>query len=143
MIKNPVKPLDAYSTEEQVVGTWIDGKPIYRVTIPFVAESIPASTVHTTSISIPANLETAIRISGAVGIDASTELHREINDGCFQMWCNTIPNKFQAFSGWSGSTRTYSGYIICEYTKTTDTAIIAIPSTTEMAASYDEGVNDA
>lgn len=33
----PVTEVDAYSTTEQVVGTWIDGKPLYRKTIDFGA----------------------------------------------------------------------------------------------------------
>ena len=34
---------EVYSTEEQVVGTWIDGKPIYRKVIDFGA--LPNSTL--------------------------------------------------------------------------------------------------
>ena len=29
---------DKYSTEEQVIGTWIDGKPLYRKTIKFIGD---------------------------------------------------------------------------------------------------------
>jgi hypothetical protein len=29
------KPSNTYSTEEQVIGTWINGKPLYRITLSF------------------------------------------------------------------------------------------------------------
>lgn len=32
----------AYSTTEQVVGTWIDGKPIYRKTIAYTGTALPS-----------------------------------------------------------------------------------------------------
>lgn len=39
---------EVYSTEEQRIGTWIDGKPLYRITIP----------VHVTNTSNSGNLGT-------------------------------------------------------------------------------------
>lgn len=32
-------PLDIYSTEEKIIGTWIDGKPIYRKSLNYVTSS--------------------------------------------------------------------------------------------------------
>ena len=31
-----IKPKDTYSTTEQVIGTWIDGKPIYRKVVEYI-----------------------------------------------------------------------------------------------------------
>ena len=36
---------ESYSTEEQVIGTWIDGKPIYRKTIQIDAPTSTTSTM--------------------------------------------------------------------------------------------------
>ncbi len=38
------KQEDIYSTEEQVIGTWIDGKPLYRKTLSLTAPSTTSST---------------------------------------------------------------------------------------------------
>ena len=36
-------PLNTYSTEEQIIGTWIDGKPIYRRVLKASASTLPVS----------------------------------------------------------------------------------------------------
>ena len=41
-------PWEVYSTEEQRIGTWVDGKPLYRITIP----------VHVTNHTTSPNLGT-------------------------------------------------------------------------------------
>lgn len=49
-----------YSTEEKIVGTWIDGKPLYQKTITGVTPSSSA----TQNIQIGVNVENALVVSG-------------------------------------------------------------------------------
>jgi hypothetical protein len=49
-----------YSTDEKVVGTWIDGKHVYQKTIDCGALPNNATKV----VSIPANIDTIVSVSG-------------------------------------------------------------------------------
>ena len=50
---------DVYSTDERVVGTWIDGKPIYQKTITGTLGTISSSGT-TTELATPANITTPL-----------------------------------------------------------------------------------
>jgi microcystin-dependent protein len=109
-----------YSTEEKVVGTWIDGKPIYRKVIDFGI--FPNSTHKEVQHNI-SNLQNFVKIDG-IAIR---------NDNNF--W-QAIPLTYRnADTGYNTSlTATqskvvitcdadrsmFNGYVILEYTKTTD-----------------------
>ena len=68
-------PMVHYSTDEQVVGTWIDGKPLYQKTITFTAPSTNVYTQHPLGINdydeimIVDNATFARCATGVVGID--------------------------------------------------------------------------
>lgn len=116
---NAVKKALSYSTEEQVVGTWIDGKPIYRKV--FIVTSLPNATV----MPIQTDLDN-IKV---------TKIYGEANDSNG----NTLPlphvGVFTPNSSieiaWLGISKqiriatqsdrsSYSANIILEYIKTTD-----------------------
>lgn len=103
--------MDTYSTEEQIVGTWVDGKTIYRKYI----ELASGKTVYSLSSN---NIETVVKL----------EMYEKESSG------NIIPLNF-----YNGSdtftfclynktskcieivtTRSLAHYGIIEYTKTTD-----------------------
>lgn len=132
---------EVYSTEETVVGRWIDGKPIYRRT--FVTTSPNNAKIHITNTG---DIETIIDMYG--------------------FWQNANENRYTIFpyvtSSGNGSYTsgglennnlflwaTGDGYINrplvahFEYTKTTDTATIEIPSATALAEAYEEGVQES
>lgn len=102
-------PMVHYSTDEQVIGTWIDGKPIYRkiydwTASPFlVSESWQNTDIDSTNID---------RIINAVGMHPDGTLY---NDTCAD------PTKSShtrvGIKAWSSG---YNAYLILEYTKTTD-----------------------
>ena len=108
---------EVYSTEEQVVGTWIDGKPIYRKVI---MTTLNAKGAISTGIS---NMDWLVRATG-------TAL---MSDGKIFLPLNF----YNDATGWDsfhvsghGSTIQYQRgtnyevqrtYFILEYTKTTDT----------------------
>ena len=56
------QPALNYSTDEQVVGTWIDGKPIYQKTIDFGA--LPNNTTKSVNHNIQ-NIDYVVNLFGA------------------------------------------------------------------------------
>lgn len=62
-----VKPLHHYSTTEQVVGTWIDGKPIYEKTIlssQGLPNTNPFTLVDGSSLSVDSYIDKTFFIFG-------------------------------------------------------------------------------
>lgn len=108
-----------YSTEEKVVGTWIDGKPIYRKVINFGA--LPNATTKRVAHNI-SNLKSIIKIEGIAdrgdGFFQSIPLVYRSSDNAY--------NASLAIEGTDISIQTnqdrseFSGYVTLEYTKTTD-----------------------
>lgn len=118
---NYVNGLETYSTDEVRIGTWIDGKPIYRRTITTTVPNI--------------NNQWAAVVSNITGIDNITKLNGIIVGGdgrkisipyyestsyfyslSFQPNANQIQIYGNGAAAFSGKTL----YIIVEYTKTTD-----------------------
>lgn len=54
---------DYYSTDEKVVGVWIDGKPLYQKTV--ACGTLPSNNVSSTAHGI-SNLDKVVGISGIV-----------------------------------------------------------------------------
>lgn len=116
-----------YTTSEQVIGKWIDGKPLYRKTITFTS-TISANT--TTSIAhniinaknifidygasfMEANIGESNYLSYGlplIGYDNST------NDKVF-CYVNPTDINFYANGNWAGN---WTKHITLKYTKTTD-----------------------
>lgn len=114
--KNPFDKFN-YSTEEQVIGTWIDGKPIYRKVINSTCPS-ELSTWKTLSSNL--NADEILSYTGY--IEFSTSEHKLLANGTpqftyFQL--NKTSNELQIATfdnGFFGKPIT----VIIEYTKTTD-----------------------
>lgn len=102
-----VNKLNTYSTDEIRVGTWIDGKPIYRRVIDNI------------SVTLTANTWTSIYNSSSLNIGSLIDLKVARNN--FYDWIN--PTNYRA-SGGSIDIRYASAEtitcLILEYTKTTD-----------------------
>lgn len=111
-----------YSTTEKIVGTWIDGKPIYQKTIDFGA--MPNATKKGVDHNI-SNLDKCISINGF-------EMYS--SEGTFMPIPDGNPNSLNSSDGQTG-TYVYQGkvwvqskmdksaavaYITLRYTKTTD-----------------------
>ena len=116
--------METYSTNEQVVGTWIDGKPIYRKVIVYTNSSTIGASGQTTSINIPhniSNIGTAISVKGLIG--GVYDLPYLDGDGT-KITKATWVSRFDTTNiilrilndTWSSRT----SYFILEYTKTTD-----------------------
>ena len=111
---------EVYSTEETVIGTWIDGKPLYRRVIQITSPATTDSYQYY-SISSPPPIENVVKIDGV--IHASSGYDSPINCYRGDFWCSTqVGNAqivVQVFGRWLIS-RPMD--IVVEYTKTTDQA---------------------
>lgn len=134
---------NVYSTEETVVGTWIDGKPVYRVSIYVVIP--PRNSNNDSPIYVPC----LVGIDKLISFDGSLH-HGGAGSRIFQ-WGDALCTFVHSTSDYGGiilkaSSDAYVGseavYTV-EYTKLSDTATINIPSATALADAYEEGVNEA
>ena len=111
------KVLEEYSTTEQIIGRWKDGKPIYRKV--YSGNIANGTTLFT-------NVDAIINISG-YGFLGDTSRKVILNGiaadvpstlfSCFFDLNNTI----EFYAKYGGNTTTaYNSNIILEYTKTTD-----------------------
>ena len=115
---------EVYSTTEQVVGTWIDGKPLYRKvvdcgTLPNAAnKNIPHGITNLKSIidmrgiahcdgALPQNLPLPFPYSGAESNASTVPIY---------MWEENGNVVIKALS----DRNSYIAYVILTYTKTTD-----------------------
>jgi hypothetical protein len=77
-VMNMVKKITAdnvdfttYSTEEQVIGTWIDGKPIYRKIVTYTNTSTIGEAGSTVNIPIPHNISNIGEVMSSIGYRVS------------------------------------------------------------------------
>lgn len=101
---NSLDDRDNYSTTEKVIGTWIDGKPIYRKVYSISGDMIASAWTTLTSIS---NVGTLTK--GLMGGSANNCVW---NDVILRVTNNNIQY-------YSALTHAYT-WVIVEYTKTTD-----------------------
>jgi hypothetical protein len=108
-----------YSTTEKVVGTWIDGKPIYRKVVYY--GNLPNATAKSVAHNI-SNLKQVITIDGVCfdGNDAyyTLPLVYRGSDSSYNVQTNVNSTDIRMASSQDRSS--FTAYIIIEYTKTTD-----------------------
>ena len=115
--------LDVYSTEEQVVGTWINGKPIYRKSYELSTGSSAGGTQYYDIGAENIGLVTSVHGTcyWGSGNDGSTMIpfRNSDNDYC-KLWCadNVNTKKRNIIIQSSNANRLV--YVHIEYTKTTD-----------------------
>lgn len=77
-----------YSTEEKVVGTWIDGKPIYEIS--YYATSIPASSSASTILGTISNVDKMITINGSWKWQGDVDVQPIGNRGGSKGWTDVL-----------------------------------------------------
>ena len=112
-----------YSTEEQVVGTWITGKPLYQKTIDI--GYLPNATYKLTNASI-SNLDKVISLNGicyandsygsVMSLPMVLENAYATYNVALQYWKNT--DQIRVVTGMDRSG--FYAYVTIQYTKTTD-----------------------
>lgn len=116
-----IKKGDNYSTNEQVFGTWIDGKPLYRKTIDLGNMGNPVSK----SVDVSAlNIKVCAKMYGEIHHNTqSTYNFRPLPMVDNTALSNNVRiditnNNLRVIS--SGDWASYNGTVTLEYTKTTD-----------------------
>lgn len=102
-----IKSIHNYSTEEQIVGTWIDGKPIYEKVILY-----DTTLSNNNWIEIPELIDDKNNIINVFAM----------HDGSYNPLMGNIDKKASNYVRvWNmRNTIYYSKYIVIQYTKTTD-----------------------
>lgn len=108
---------DSYSTTEQVIGTWADNKPLYRKVVYF--DNV--SKAGNVSLGI-ANVKTIMLISGKISGNLPLPyIHGSsptVNVGGF--FEITSQDTSWEFRSGNDAASTLTGFLIVQYTKTTD-----------------------
>ena len=117
-VSDAEKNFNKYSTTEEVIGTWIDGKPIYRKTFNNI--SVTSSEYSVISIATGLTIDNLINISGYL-----------VNNGRWIVTLNSVDIQYTNMARVSYDKQTSSLELITqnwtgtatvtiEYTKTTD-----------------------
>ena len=116
---NELNDRNVYSTEEKVIGTWIDGKPIYRKTVYITGITTTDQDVTLSSLGI-ANVETIwINLNASFWFRSSLLGSGPIGDWESGSRVVAIANEGRIL--YKSSNNAYStAYITLEYTKITD-----------------------
>lgn len=134
---------NVYSTEEIVVGTWIDGKPIYRKCKPFgvidIAAGAAANVAYEADFSNDIDHKVTLLAKADYTLSNSKRFETLPSSKVSLRFVGTGVNIYNT----DGAITNLSGVVIFEYTKTTDTATIAIPTVAALMAAYEEGVQNA
>lgn len=102
---------NVYSTSETRIGTWIDGKPIYRIVVPFTISS------GWQSFGSFSNIDKFINIRHSRIGSGNTYPYYASTDNYAYLYIPT--SKSSIYIASNGET-TAQGHLIVEYTKTTD-----------------------
>lgn len=102
-----------YSTSEKVIGTWIDGKPLYervfeQTILNLTANTWSATTIAQGSMKCPVNIEIVITSS------STNSVHKGISGAFIDGYLKI--NSFRNLGLDTG----YTAWVVLQYTKTTD-----------------------
>jgi len=138
-----VENAQVYSQEETVIGTWIDGKPIYRKCFDVQGLNVVGNGATDTGCTVE-NLDRVLYLDGVWSISAWNGAQYTMNTNGVSIYFDNSTQRFRLT--WKGTTGTFSATIfdfVVEYTKTTDEATVAVATAEELNTAYDEGVQGA
>lgn len=116
-----LKPMLNYSTEEQIIGTWIDGKPVYQKTFVGRGENDENSR-YIPSIFID-DFKDLVYSFGTLKLDGVSIL---VSNGVYGSFVYNPTNGIEIYQTVSVSKKSYDYYATYQYTKTTDTTTLYI-----------------
>lgn len=132
---------DIYSTDEKMIGQWIDGKPLYQRTFE-VGYLVNNGVTQVDITTLMNTVDTVIDLQGI----AVNESNKSVRPLCLADGVSSANNiridilyennsyKLRVFTATDWGENTYKVYSTLKYTKTSDTAI-SIGSTTEYSTS--------
>lgn len=110
-----------YTTEEKIIGYWIDGKPIYRKVVNF--GNLPNNTAKRVNHNI-SNIEMVVRLTGITQTGSETLAWSPlplVYSGTEYIFNTTLScNKTEIVCRTAQDRSEFTAYVIIEYTKTTD-----------------------
>lgn len=129
---------NVYSTEEQVVGTWIDGKPLYRRTFQFKTPSTASTTFTSIANTEIQDIENIVSWNGGINTSNGYKIPIEHVDSGAQtsILYDSGRHGLRVFTKHAEYTNS-DMFLTIEYTKTTDTAAVQ-RSTPVATATYGE-----
>lgn len=130
---------DVYSAEETVVGTWIDGKPVYRRLIFVTIASTGKNVVLRTSNTL---MDACCRLDAIMQNNASGNIKTPASFNEFMRLYESMDGNLY-LDIINSAAIGHTCMVVLEYTKLSDTATIDIPSATALMEAYEEGVNEA
>lgn len=118
MIPSNKEKKEIYSTEEQVIGKWIDGKPIYRKVFTGTTNGSDNTIITKTTLNIDKLTNSSgILYNSAVQINIGKSESIGNTNGNTRVWIN---NGNVVLTVGSDLTTGFSYIAVLEYTKTTD-----------------------
>lgn len=118
-------PPDIYAAEETRIGTWIDGKPLYRRVVQGISSAVSSSDGKTSkAFDIPgmSNISALVKMDGMISIGAVNIAPINFNNGVDYVY-TYFSNSYTCSIWMSVKTSTFAKKpmtVILEYTKTTD-----------------------
>ena len=117
-LKSNLTDLTTYSTTEQVVGKWINGKPLYRKTVD--TGTLPNNNTKNVAHNI-SNLDVIVSYIGIAWNSGKTDFrimpYPSTNDWIMGLYVSNTNITYTTQKDFSFLT---SSYVTIEYTKTTD-----------------------
>ena len=107
-----------YSTSEQVIGTWIDGKPVYQRTWTGTKNNNSDEAVISDLSNVDVLVDSRVTFKGNTGSQI-VQYYRDTNDRA-RIWLDGGDLKVHMDSGNSYPILPITWYITLQYTKTTD-----------------------
>ena len=107
-----------YSTNEQVIGTWIDGKPVYQRTWTGTKNNNSDEAVISDLSNVDVLVDSRVTFKGNTGSQI-VQYYRDTNDRA-RIWLDGGDLKVHMDSGNSYPILPITWYITLQYTKTTD-----------------------
>jgi len=111
-----------YSTDETVVGTWIDGKPIYRKVVTFDSSKIPNNSTRAIANVSSWNISTIITLRAMFNLVTYLTCRpipfsaEQVNNVGIDITNGEL--RLRTFDDWGSDYN--NNFVIVEYTKTTD-----------------------
>ena len=105
---------EVYTETETEIGTWVDGKKIYRKVINLAITSINANQNNTIADVSTLGIDTLIRARGCIKLTSASAETAVMNDTA---WINT--SGVLTIKPYVGHSSITSMYYVLEYTKTT------------------------
>ena len=109
-----------YSTEEKIVGTWIDSKPIYQRTwTGTITSNVSGFVELIPNFKTITNFESIVRLDGIVKNETDSWQHDYYSTERDSFRVLYRENQLQVYMGTSYPSKPITWYVTCQYTKAT------------------------